>query len=190
MSADAASHSPALEATHIADFLQPDDDDETASQRSISLSSPAVSARNSTAGNIYASARDSTTFSKRDSHPYTLSSDLSSEVDERSSVATDAQRSSTSTANTSVEEEPTTTAQEDKPYTPPTYPPTPPSRDDAVSIRSTGSSSRKARPESMIVLPGGGPIILGIALVDFNHLVCRICISRAVYSWLLGRPKD
>ncbi|KAL1719068.1 transport protein Avl9-domain-containing protein [Schizophyllum commune] len=171
MSADAASHSPALEATHIADFLQPDDDDETASQRSISLSSPAVSARNSTAGNIYASARDSTTFSKRDSHPYTLSSDLSSEVDERSSVATGAQRSSTSTANTSVEEEPTTSAQEEKPYTPPTYPPTPPSRDDAVSIRSTGSSSRKARPESMIVLPGGGPIILGIALVDFNHLV-------------------
>ncbi|KAI5897126.1 uncharacterized protein SCHCODRAFT_01171131 [Schizophyllum commune H4-8] len=40
-----------------------------------------------------------------------------------------------------------------------------------MSIRSTGSSSRKARPESMIVLPGGGPIILGIALVDFNHLV-------------------
>ncbi|KAL1745824.1 transport protein Avl9-domain-containing protein [Schizophyllum fasciatum] len=40
-----------------------------------------------------------------------------------------------------------------------------------MSIRSTGSASRKARPESMIVLPGGGPIILGIALVDFNHLV-------------------
>ncbi|TRM63898.1 transport protein Avl9-domain-containing protein [Schizophyllum amplum] len=163
MSADPEPHSPSLEAANIANFLQPDDDDETASQRSISLSSPAASARNSTQGHVYASSRDSTVFSKRDSHPYTLSSDLSSEVDERG------QQSPVSTANTSIEEEPATEA-DAKAYAPPISP-DPAEHGRHLSIASTGSSSRKARPESMLVLPGGGPIILGIALVDFNHIV-------------------
>ncbi|KXN82796.1 Late secretory pathway protein AVL9 [Leucoagaricus sp. SymC.cos] len=54
-----------------------------------------------------------------------------------------------------------------------TYPPTPPTRDDTVSISSLTSttSSRKARPESLLVVLPKGPLVLGIALVDFNHLV-------------------
>jgi hypothetical protein len=56
---------------------------------------------------------------------------------------------------------------------PTTYPPRPPveSRDSRASIMSTTSaSSRKIRPESML---NGvqGPLVLGLALVDFNHIV-------------------
>ncbi|EJC97833.1 uncharacterized protein FOMMEDRAFT_114559 [Fomitiporia mediterranea MF3/22] len=46
------------------------------------------------------------------------------------------------------------------------------SESDAASMVSyASSSSRKARPESMLVEPPIGPIVPGIALVDFNHLV-------------------
>ncbi|KAJ6582813.1 transport protein Avl9-domain-containing protein [Mycena sp. CBHHK59/15] len=52
-----------------------------------------------------------------------------------------------------------------------TYPPSPP-KGDAESIASFASgSSRKTRPESMLVIPSDRPLVLGIALVDFNHLV-------------------
>ncbi|KAF7314639.1 UDENN domain-containing protein [Mycena kentingensis (nom. inval.)] len=131
-----------------------DDDADTASQRSISLSSPAASPRNS--------------LSNRASHPYTLDTDLSSEPDDASSLYThDVPLDSPNTSVApSVIDEPTS-----KDGLVPTYPPSPP-RDDAASIASAAStSSRKARPESMIVLPGDQPLILGIALVDFNHIV-------------------
>ena len=59
----------------------------------------------------------------------------------------------------------------------PTYPPIPmagtPIRQDSDSITSfasTSSTSRKTRPESTLVHPHAGPLVLGIALVDFNHL--------------------
>jgi hypothetical protein len=57
-----------------------------------------------------------------------------------------------------------------------TYPPRPPfeARESRMSLfsNSTESSSvsKKARPESMIMGPKG-PLVLGLALVDFNHLV-------------------
>lgn len=55
------------------------------------------------------------------------------------------------------------------------YPPTPAAvRGDRESIASfaTGSSvSRKAERESMLLIPSDGPLVLGIALVDFNHIV-------------------
>ena len=47
-------------------------------------------------------------------------------------------------------------------------------RGDTESIASfaTGSStSRKAERESMLLAPSNGPLVLGIALVDFNHVV-------------------
>ena len=36
---------------------------------------------------------------------------------------------------------------------------------------SSGTGGRKTRPESMLVEPPDGPLVLGVALVDFNHIV-------------------
>jgi hypothetical protein len=54
----------------------------------------------------------------------------------------------------------------------PVYPPRPEaqSRASVLSMASTASSQKKVRPESMLPEPRG-PLVLGIALVDFNHLV-------------------
>ncbi|KAJ6508335.1 transport protein Avl9-domain-containing protein [Mycena sanguinolenta] len=136
----------------VRSFLAPTDDDDgdTASQRSISLSSPAVSPRNS--------------VQNRASNPYTLDTDLSSEPDDSSMYTHEmgAPESPNTSVAPSVLEEPKDTNL-------PTYPP---SRGDTESIISvTSTSSRKARPESMIMLSGDRPLVLGIALVDFNHLV-------------------
>lgn len=61
---------------------------------------------------------------------------------------------------------------EPREFKPVTYPPSPPNRDDAISITSFAStSSRKARPESLLINPTTEPLVLGVALVDFNHLV-------------------
>lgn len=63
--------------------------------------------------------------------------------------------------------------EEEPEFKPVTYPPSPPSRDDAMSVSSFAStSSRKARPESLLINPTAEPLVLGVALVDFNHLVC------------------
>ena len=54
------------------------------------------------------------------------------------------------------------------------YPPHTAHENDTASMLSyASSSSRKVRPESMLVEPPPGPIVPGIALVDFNHLVCN-----------------
>jgi hypothetical protein len=36
---------------------------------------------------------------------------------------------------------------------------------------SSSSYSKKVRPESLLMDPPKGPLVLGIALVDFNHQV-------------------
>lgn len=56
------------------------------------------------------------------------------------------------------------------------YPPTPLRQEgDAASMMShASSSSKKARPESVLIEPPIGPIVPGIALVDFNHMVCPV----------------
>jgi len=55
------------------------------------------------------------------------------------------------------------------------YPPTPVDvRGDTESVTSfatNSSTSKKAERESMLLTPPGGPLVLGIALVDFNHIV-------------------
>ena len=61
-------------------------------------------------------------------------------------------------------------------YPPIPYPPmvtSPPrsQRDSMRSFASASSTSRKIRPESLLLRPPDGPIVLGISLVDFNHLV-------------------
>ncbi|KAJ7256815.1 transport protein Avl9-domain-containing protein [Mycena haematopus] len=155
MSLEPQLHSP----PDVRSFLAPTDDDDgdTASQRSISLSSPALSPRNS--------VQDPPKhFDHRASNPYTLDTDMSSEPDD----------SSMYTHEMGVPESPNTSAAPSVLEVPkdlglPTYPP---SRGDTESIISvTSTSSRKARPESVIVLSGDSPLVLGIALVDFNHLV-------------------
>lgn len=55
------------------------------------------------------------------------------------------------------------------------YPPTPvdvPGDTESVASFATGSStSKKAERESMLLTTLAGPLVLGIALVDFNHIV-------------------
>ena len=41
----------------------------------------------------------------------------------------------------------------------------------AATGSSNGAGGRKTRPESMLIEPPDGPLVLGIALVDFNHVV-------------------
>jgi pyruvate/2-oxoglutarate dehydrogenase complex dihydrolipoamide acyltransferase (E2) component len=127
-----------------------DEDADTASQLSIPLSSPPRSRRNSTASHDPRESFVSSGSSNR-------------------SVRDDVSRHLVDTPQTSVS--PTSTFDAPKEFRSPTYPPSPP-RDDTMSISSFAStSSRKARPESLIIAPTNDPLVLGVALVDFNHLV-------------------
>ncbi|KII90891.1 hypothetical protein PLICRDRAFT_549534 [Plicaturopsis crispa FD-325 SS-3] len=174
--------SPSPRNSHfIVDRDDDGDDADTASQRSISLSSPADSPRHSAAihhddtvhtGSILSALPKSPPAQdpplKRESHPYTLDTDFSSDADDGSLYTHDIRReSSVTSATTSDYEEPKTAA------LPPTYPPVP-SRGppgDTGSVTSLASGASKARPESMLLEPPKGPLVLGIALVDFNHVV-------------------
>ncbi|KAF8651950.1 hypothetical protein AX16_004593 [Volvariella volvacea WC 439] len=156
-------------------FLHDNDHSDTASQRSISLSSPPLSPRNSiTIDEPRQSGEpaipNTTTHSKhRQSNTYTLDTDLSSEVDDDASMYTH---------ETGTHESPGTSIYDDhnKDIAPdptfPTYPPKQQHADDAISVASfASSSSRKARPESVLIEGLKGPLVLGVALVDFNHIV-------------------
>lgn len=159
---------------------QVDDDDDdgadTASQRSISLSSAPGSPRHTHFGSALndlarqhqptSSSRDSDVFSNRSSQPYTVNTDFD---DGSSSMF---QETPSTSAAPSVYDQ--IDRDLSKEVDLPTYPPSTPNRDDRdrVSLSSLASqSSRKARPESLLVTLPDGPLILGIALVDFNHLV-------------------
>ena len=164
----------------------PDSDADTASQRSISLSSPPASPRHSSSDprRSFSSGSDPRQSFASGSDP--RQSFASSNP--RQSFATSTSSGSYSHAAYTDEpdpfaprETPDTSAAPsiyDEPssyYKPdvsvlPTYPP--PHRDDSISISSFASgSSRKTRPESLLVTPPPGKLVLGIALVDFNHLV-------------------
>ncbi|KAF9448726.1 hypothetical protein P691DRAFT_800360 [Macrolepiota fuliginosa MF-IS2] len=136
---------------------------------------------------------------KRESNQFTVDTDFSSDADDMSlykhRLSVTGETPNTSAAPSIFEEEPLTATKENMsiPPMPPlpstsmptlapvpatvpvttTYPPTIPNRDDTISISSLTSttSSRKARPESLLVTSPKGPLVLGIALVDFNHLV-------------------
>lgn len=194
---------------HDIDFDRSDGD--TASQRSISLSSPAGSPRTSAQLDTalrgeepHADASATpvnlirASLANRDSHPYTLDTDFSSEhdADDRSSFMrrladTESPISSAAPSLHETEEKPAAElaadAEEEEEadkvapvLSPPpaarmSYPPPPiqkPDPRESVASFASGSTSysKKARPESMLVTHKG-PLILGIALVDFNHLV-------------------
>lgn len=173
--ASLAEPSPVRQNFHSYLLASEDDDGDTASQRSISLSSPAVSPRNSAHGGVFSlDSHVSGDLSKRASQPYTLDTDFSSEADDVSLYTHDmgTHESPNTSAAPSVLEEP-----KEPHFVPglPTYPPSVPRATDTESVTSFASgSSRKARPESMLVIPSAGPLVLGIALVDFNHLVRRV----------------
>ncbi|PFH49967.1 hypothetical protein AMATHDRAFT_86115 [Amanita thiersii Skay4041] len=154
---------------------QEDDDGDTASQRSIPLSSPHASPRNSILNppnhlSMSAVMPDADSLSKRISRPYTLDTDLSSEVDGASLYTheTGPNETPSTSATPSVFEDP----KDNLTNSLPTYPPAPLHRDSTLSLSSfASSSSRKTRPESLLVNIPDSPLVLGIALVDFNHLV-------------------
>jgi hypothetical protein len=144
-------------------------DADTASQRSISLSSPPHSPGHDP--NTALRAQD--LFARRGSQDDSLEIDFNSETDDVSDSFSERNaRCASSIASVAP-----SAALFDKPkYNTPyavTYPPTPSSgATDADSFTSaTSSYSKKARPESMLLQPPDGPLVLGIALVDFNHLV-------------------
>ncbi|KAG8214506.1 transport protein Avl9-domain-containing protein [Butyriboletus roseoflavus] len=145
-----------------------DVDAETASQRSISLSSPPHSLHA-----VTTPLRAQEFFARRDSQADSIEIDFGSETDEVSDSHSelDARRASSITSVA-----PSTFSQPELPKTHTTsvtYPPASSSdTTDADSFTSAASTySRKARPESMLLQPPHGPLVLGIALVDFNHLV-------------------
>ncbi|CAA7262871.1 unnamed protein product [Cyclocybe aegerita] len=145
-----------------------DEDADTASQLSISLSSPPRSQRNSTASSdprqSFAS-QSSSSISNRQSGSFVV---LTPEESETSSVT----KAVEETMATPSLPPPVVASIPQPDFRPVSYPPMPPSRDDAVSISSFAStSSRKARPESLLITPTSDPLVLGVALVDFNHLV-------------------
>ena len=187
----ATSLPPPLPADEDADvhgeyFNNEEDDTDTASQRSISLSSPQVSPRNSTLDDVTPQPSSSSLasftnpFSKRVSHATTLDTDSYSGIDTLSLYTNEIGPNETpnTSAASSIYEEGKDAG--DNPL--PTYPPAPLHRDSTVSLSSFAStSSRKARPESLIVAEQTGPLILGIALVDFNHLVALFANNNKVH---------
>lgn len=139
-----------------------DDDADTASARSISLSSPSHSRR--------PSAFDANPYGGLEHDTVSTRDDGASIPDTHTSSVTSPEPS-TYGADTKDTLEPSDSAATV------TYPPPPlqaaSSRESVQSFATSGSSrSRKTRPESMLPGAHDGPIVLGIALVDFNHLVC------------------
>ncbi|KAG1748597.1 transport protein Avl9-domain-containing protein [Suillus lakei] len=146
-----------------------DADADTASQRSISLSSPPHSPGHDP--NTALRAQDF--FARRGSQDDSLEIDFNSETDDVSDSFSErnARRASSITSAA-----PSAALFDEQKYNTAhtvTYPPTPSSGvTDADSFTSAASSySKKARPESMLLQPPEGPLVLGVALVDFNHLV-------------------
>ncbi|KAF9220929.1 hypothetical protein BS17DRAFT_786226 [Gyrodon lividus] len=146
-----------------------DADAETASQRSISLSSPPASPYA-----ITTPLRAQEFFARRDSQVDSIEIDFNSETDEVSDSHSELDARRASSVTSAAPSATFSRLEEAKTYdAPATYPPTPSSgATDAESFASAASTySRKARPESMLLQPPEGPLVLGIALVDFNHMV-------------------
>lgn len=149
-----------------------DGDADTASQRSVPLDSPPHSPNP-----LATPSHPQVLFPRSYSPVDSIEIDFGSETDEVSDSHSDldARRASsiTSAAPSTAEQ-----LEQPKTHTPPTtYPPPSASTDtaDLDSITSAASTySRKARPESMLLQPPNGPLVLGIALVDFNHLVSLV----------------
>ena len=149
-----------------------DDDADSASQNSISFtSSPAASPHDSPKFPEF-TVNDTL---RRRSHPHTISTESSDGPDDSTSGRFNGRASSVAShGEHSLDEQakqvpptPLTAALQNN-----AYPPSSPRSSSVASFAtSTSSYSRKARPESLLVDPSNGPLVLGIALVGFNHQV-------------------
>lgn len=147
-----------------------DESADTASQKSVSLSSPPHSKRNSRASNFDPRQSISTQSSGYSSNRgLSISSKLGSPEIARNFLSRRMSEEGVAAAIPVVGRLPSGGIPAE--FKLATYPPKP-QADDTMSISSFAStSSRKARPESLLIQPTTEPLILGVALVDFNHLV-------------------
>lgn len=148
-----------------------DDDADTASQHSISFSSsPATSPRDSTFHELSVAGAP-----HRRSHPYIVSTESSGPDDTslhngHSSPVTPHGVPSLDGPTKPVPPTPLTAALQNNMY-PPAQIKSPGTSSVASFETTTSSYSKKARPESLLPDPPKGPLVLGVALVDFNHQV-------------------
>lgn len=168
-------------------------DGDTASQRSIALSSPMYSPHSvahlslpeeedqeltPSAITPVSYIRQSLSYSKRN----TLDTEFSSDIDDDRSLFTrrmddgDSPISSVAPSVMEEQEKPTSSPPVPSAVTSPsTARPLVHGKSDTDSVLSAGSEgtaySKKARPESLLPQATQGPLVLGIALVDFDHLV-------------------
>ena len=162
-----------------------DDDTDTASQHSISFTSPAASTSTSPHHSPQLPTFSTTGASRRQSRPYTISTEDSDGPDVASPL-TGHNSSFTSRGESTLDHDggakqvpptPLPAALERNSYPP--AQPWSPGRSSVASLAtsSTSSYSKKVRPESLLIDPPMGPLILGIALVDFNHQVRSLFLS-------------
>ncbi len=174
-----------------------DDDTDTASQHSISFTSPAASTSTSPHHSFHHPTFSMDHTSRRQSNPHTISTESSDDPDD-ASLLTGHTSSVTSPGESVLGHD-----DEDTKQVPPTplpaalernvYPPKSPGRSSVASFATTSSYSRKVRPESLLIDPPKGPLILGIALVDFNHQV--YCLNYGFQGVVhnsahIGRPAN
>jgi hypothetical protein len=167
-----------------------DDDTDTASQHSISFTSSSAASPHGSPNVPDFAVND---ISRRQSNPHTTSTESSVDPDDTSLYNGHAS-SVTSHGEHSLDEH-----AKQIPPTPLTaalrnnvYPPSSPAQSSVASLATSNSSySRKARPESLLMDPSNGPLVLGIALVDFNHQVRRydLVVATGTYH-TLGWPTD
>lgn len=151
------------------DFL---DDNDTASQRSISLSSPPTSPKPEPDAftSLPMSPASPEAFVRAfelDTEQDTLEPDLPSAYSPNTAATSQWKQQPVQASTPAMESDLVGQSH--------VYPPTPAdARGDSESVASfaTGSStSKKVARESMLLTPPDGPLVLGIALVDFNHIV-------------------
>lgn len=167
-----------------------DDDADTASQHSISFTSSSAASPHGSLNVPEFAVYDT---SRRQSNPHTTSTESSEGPDDislyngrASSVTSHGEHPLDGNAKR-IPPTPLTAALRDN-----VYPPSSPACSSVASLATSNSSySRKARPESLLVDPSNGPLVLGIALVDFNHQVRRYYLVVAtVTHHTSGGPAD
>jgi hypothetical protein len=174
-----------------------DDDTDTASQHSISFTSPAASTSASPHHSPQLPTFSTVDTSRRQSRHYTISVE-SADDPEDASLFTGHTSSATSPGQSALDDDegakqvpptPLPAASERNAY-PPAQPWSPARSSVASFATSTSSYSKKARPESLLIDPPKGPLILGIALVDFNHQVRSLNLGIVHNSVHVGRPAN
>ncbi|KAL5519875.1 hypothetical protein ACEPAG_1535 [Sanghuangporus baumii] len=161
------------------DFGRDDSDNELSdqgSQRSISLSSPrdSVHSRRDSRAETTFTAAQANTPTVADFHVFDSHEKGPGTIDMVDTESTDMKEHVISPSSSSLSHDETrrssqtslTTSSIKYPPTQATY-----ETDTASMVSYSSTSSRKAPPESRLIEPPIGPIVPGVALIDFNHLV-------------------